>query len=223
MRIAKAGVRMLYADASPAGSESSDGDFIVVDTPETVATRALSGALSAALSAKLDRQPPAAAAAAGPGGKEGAADAGAALSAPPPPSGANKTPAAAAGDGGGDAVRDLRRSGGGGSALIIEAEDVDVMVRQQAAIFKHMSGAAERLTSDMKALAARAAMQPATAAPSQQQGRALGFLACCTACNCDTASSSSAEIVAARAVHAPLSGHAGMSPTRASHTRQQQS
>lgn len=44
---------------------------------------------------------------------------------------------------------------GSSTALIVEASDVEVMVRQNEEVFKRMSGAAERLASDMKALANR--------------------------------------------------------------------
>lgn len=154
VRIAKAGVRMLYSDAAAAAPRPVE-DFVVVDTPETVATRALSGSLST----ELRRQGSA-------GGADKAADADAGTASTKPD---KQRPAPGGGGSGTPAT-----SGGGGAAVIVEAEDVDVLVRQGELAFKAMSAAAERLASDMKALAARAAVQPRVTA-GQQPGATLAL------------------------------------------------
>jgi hypothetical protein len=50
----------------------------------------------------------------------------------------------------------------GGTAIMIEASDVEVMVRQNEDIFKQMSGVAQRLASNMKTLTQRAAIRSET-------------------------------------------------------------
>ena len=51
-----------------------------------------------------------------------------------------------------------------GTAIMIEASDIEVMVRQNEDIFKRMSGAAQRLASGMNALTKRAAIRSETGA-----------------------------------------------------------
>ena len=51
-----------------------------------------------------------------------------------------------------------------GTAIMIEASDIEIMVRQNENIFKQMSGAAQRLASGMNALTKRAAIRSETGA-----------------------------------------------------------
>jgi hypothetical protein len=64
---------------------------------------------------------------------------------------------------GGGAARS-KTAADSGTAIMIEASDIEVMVRQNEDIFKRMSGAAQRLASGMNTLTKRAAIRSETGA-----------------------------------------------------------